>query len=141
MARSPDEREREIYRLRVEEGLTLREIGRRFGIGPERVRQLVCRCARQKAGDPVDVKAMSRTAAARRRASDLERAQAQAANLRAAWREGRKPEWIAKAFSLPCRSVAQVLRAELTVEDRAARAYARTLAKRSLVRTDEMPST
>jgi hypothetical protein len=37
----PGEREQEIYRLWTVEGFTLREIGERFGIGPERVRQLL----------------------------------------------------------------------------------------------------
>jgi len=38
---APSEREREMLRLRTEEGLTLREIGQRFDIGTERVRQLL----------------------------------------------------------------------------------------------------
>lgn len=37
----PTERELEMYRLRMVEGLSLREIGERFEIGPERVRQLL----------------------------------------------------------------------------------------------------
>lgn len=37
----PDKREREIHRLRIVEGLTLREIGEQFGISPERVRQIL----------------------------------------------------------------------------------------------------
>lgn len=41
------EREREMYELRVTEGLTLRELAERYGIGPERVRQLLYRYVRQ----------------------------------------------------------------------------------------------
>jgi RNA polymerase sigma factor (sigma-70 family) len=41
---SVDARAREILRLRDEEHLTLREIGERYGITTERVRQIVNRC-------------------------------------------------------------------------------------------------
>lgn len=37
----PSAREREMYRLRVVEGLSLREIGERFGLAGEQVRQLL----------------------------------------------------------------------------------------------------
>jgi transcriptional regulator with XRE-family HTH domain len=37
----PGEREREMFRLRVVEGLTLKEIGERFGIIAERARQIL----------------------------------------------------------------------------------------------------
>jgi Sigma-70, region 4 len=120
------EREREMYRLRVSEGLTLRELGQRFGVGPERARQLLNRYVRQTTGRPVDARAMSRTAAAVRRAGDLARAQAQAEELLAAWREGQEVEQIAKAFGLRCMSVAQVIRTEVSSVDRAALARART---------------
>jgi transposase len=123
------EREREIYELRVTEGLTLRELAKRFGIGPERVRQLLHDYAHQTTGQLVNGKAMSRAATAARRAKDLAQAHAQAGALLAAWREGQEPEAIAKTFGLRCRSVAQVIRSEVTVADRAARAYARTLAR------------
>lgn len=72
---------------------------------------------------------MSRAATAAHRAKDLAWAQAQAGELLGAWREGQKPEEIAKTFGLRCRSVAQVIRSEATVADRAARAYARTMAR------------
>lgn len=120
----PGEREREMYRLRVVEGLTLRELGERFGIGPERVRQLLNRHVRQTTGLPVDAKAMSRAATAARRAKDLALAQARGEELVAAWRTGEKLEGIAGGFGLRCRSVAQVLAAEKTDADRAARARA-----------------
>ena len=99
----PGEREREMYRLRVSEGLTLRELGQRFGVGPERVRQLLNRYVRQTTDQPVDARAMSRTATAARRAKDLARAQAQAEELLAAWREGQELEQLARAFCLRCR--------------------------------------
>lgn len=91
------EREREMLRLRTQEGLTLRELGERFGIGPERARQLLNRYVRQTC-QPVDAKAMSRTAAMARRAKDLARAQAHAGELLAAWRDGQEPEPIARTF-------------------------------------------
>jgi transposase len=37
------DRERVMFSLRLVEGLTLREIGERFGVGPERARQLIVR--------------------------------------------------------------------------------------------------
>jgi transcriptional regulator with XRE-family HTH domain len=37
----PDDRDREIFRLRVVEGLTLRELGQRFDLHPERIRQIL----------------------------------------------------------------------------------------------------
>lgn len=40
-ARVPDERNREAFRLRIIEGLSLREVGRRVGITTERVRQIM----------------------------------------------------------------------------------------------------
>jgi transposase len=46
--RAPSDRERLMFSLRVAEGLSLREIGEQFGVGAERVRQLLnqyCRLA------------------------------------------------------------------------------------------------
>jgi transcriptional regulator with XRE-family HTH domain len=113
-----------MYRLRVVEGLTLRELGERFGIGPERVRQLLNRYARQTTGLPIDAKAMSRAATAARRAKDLALAQARGEELLAAWRTGEKLEGIAGRFGLRCRSVAQVIAEQKTDGDSAARARA-----------------
>jgi DNA-binding CsgD family transcriptional regulator len=121
--------EQKMYELRITEGLTLRELADRYSISPERVRQLLYRYARQTTDQPVSTTAMSRAATAARRARDLERAQAQADELLGAWREGQQPEEIAKAFGLRCRSVAQVIRSQATAADRAARAYARTMAR------------
>lgn len=55
----PTEREREMYRLRTVEGLTLPEIGERYGIGAERVRQILNRTVRLT-GAPPAVKARRR---------------------------------------------------------------------------------
>lgn len=71
-----DEREREMFRLRTVEGLTLRAIAARFGIGPERVRQLINRHVREMTGRPADPAGLSQAAKATRRAADLARAQA-----------------------------------------------------------------
>jgi transposase len=125
------ERAREMYRLRVVEGLTLRELGERFGVGPERVRQLLNRYVRQATGLPVDAKAMSRAATAARRAKDLALAQAQAEELVAAWRAGEKLEEIAGRFGLRCRSVAQIVSEQKTAADCAARARALRRLRRS----------
>jgi transposase len=113
-----------MYRLRVVEGLTLRELGERFGIGPERARQLLNRYVRQTTGLPVDAKAMSRAATTARQAKDLALARERAGELLAAWRTGEKPEDIARQFGLRCRSVAQVVSEQKTVADCAARAQA-----------------
>lgn len=37
----PDHRNREIFRLRIVEGLTLTALGERFGLNRERVRQIL----------------------------------------------------------------------------------------------------
>lgn len=48
----PDDRSRDIFRLRVVEGLTLKEIGGRFDIKGERVRQILARQFGLKASPP-----------------------------------------------------------------------------------------
>ncbi|MGN6373677.1 MAG: sigma factor-like helix-turn-helix DNA-binding protein [Solirubrobacteraceae bacterium] len=126
MRSEPDERAREMYRLRTVEGLTLRQLAERFQVSPERVRQLVYAYARA-AGCQRSIVAISRVATAARRAQDLARAEGLAGELLAAWRDGAEPEQIAKAFGLRCRSVAEVLKRHKRVDDRAARAAARTL--------------
>lgn len=128
-ARPGMEREREMYELRVKEGLTLRQLAERYRIGPERVRQLLNHYASQTTGQSVSGEERSRTAAAARRAKDLVQAQARTPELLAAWRDGHTPEEIAKTFGLRYRSVAQIIRNEATAADRAARAYTLTLAR------------
>jgi Mor family transcriptional regulator len=122
------EREREMYQLRTVEGLTLRELARRFGLSPERVRQLVYEYARAT-GKQASTAAISSEAKAARRANELARAEARAEDLLAAWRDGHELEQIAKTFGLRCRSVATVLKRHKTVADRAARAAARTFSR------------
>lgn len=126
MRSKPDERAREMYRLRTVEGLTLRQLAQRFQVSPERVRQLLYAYARAT-GEQRSTVAISRAATAARRAKDLARAEGLAVELLAAWRDGAEPEQIANAFGLRCRSVAEVLKRHKTVADRAARAAARTL--------------
>lgn len=43
----PNARAREMYRLRSAEHLTLRQIGERFSLGPERTRQILRRFCHQ----------------------------------------------------------------------------------------------
>jgi hypothetical protein len=51
--RGGDEREREMFRLRTVDGLTLGAIAARFGVGPERVRSSSTgTSARRRAGHP-----------------------------------------------------------------------------------------
>jgi Sigma-70, region 4 len=58
---SSEQRAREMYRLRIEEQLTLQEIGQRFGIGAERTRQILKRhCHTNKITYPSQVKHRSR---------------------------------------------------------------------------------
>lgn len=120
-----NEREREMFRLRTVEGLTLSAIAARFGIGDERVRQLINRHVRETTGRPPDPRGLSRAAKATRRAVDLARAQAQTQALIATWREGDDPQQLARTFGLRVRYVGEVVRANATDADRAARAAAR----------------
>jgi hypothetical protein len=48
----PTKREAEMLRLRTVEGLTLREIGERYGVTDERVRQLLRSCYRLRGVPP-----------------------------------------------------------------------------------------
>jgi hypothetical protein len=56
-----------MYRLRTVEGLTLDAIGKRFGVGPERVRQLINRHIHQTTGQIPNPGQISRTASEIRR--------------------------------------------------------------------------
>jgi len=114
-----------MFRLRTVEGLTLDAIAARFRIGPERVRQLINRHVRETTGRPPDAGGLSQAAKAIRRAADLARAQDRAQELMAAWREGEDPQRLAGAFGLRVRCVSEVIRANATDADRAARAAAR----------------
>jgi hypothetical protein len=64
----PNDRGRDIFRLRIVEGLTLKEVGEHFGINAERVRQIVARDFGLR-GSPPTVKARKWAATERRRAA------------------------------------------------------------------------
>jgi hypothetical protein len=66
--RIPQQREHEMLRLRTVEGLTFREIGERYGVSRERVRQLL-HFYFGLMGTPPAVK-LRRQASARRQGSD-----------------------------------------------------------------------
>lgn len=120
---APCAREREMFRLRASEGLSLREIGERFDLHGERVRQLLVLYF-GLAGIPPAAKARRRAATARRHAEDLARAQARADDLVAAWRNGEETMQLAVTFSVSRNSVERVIRYEAGDADRAARADA-----------------
>lgn len=119
-----DKRTHEMWRLRLEEGLTLRAIGERFGISPERVRQVLNRHARQTAAhgkQGISMRAMSRKATEVRQARELALAEARAGEVLAVWREAQEPWQIARALGLRWTAISQVIHARATDADRAAR--------------------
>jgi DNA-directed RNA polymerase specialized sigma24 family protein len=115
------ERQREMHRLRTEDGLTLREIGTRFGVGPERVRQLINRHIHQTTGAIPNPGQLSRTAAEIRRQAELARAQEHAVELLAAWRDGFAIQQLAQTFGLRVRCVRQAIHEIASKYDRLAR--------------------
>ena len=112
-----------MARLRTVDGLTLRELGERFGITPERVRQLL-RVYCNVRSVPETVKARKAAATARVRAEDLAAANARASDILARWRLGEDPKKIRRAFGITRRSTMQVIREAATPSDRAARVAA-----------------
>lgn len=118
------EREREIFRLRVIEGLSLQAIGERVGIQSERVRQILNSHFGLK-GTPPATKAHKRTTTRKRQAENLLAAQSHQAELIAAWRTGQEPRDLAERFSLSSTSVEEVIATTATADDRAARAKVR----------------
>ncbi len=64
---TPNDRSREIFRLRIVEGLTLKETGAHFGINAERVRQLLAKHFGLR-GSPPTVQARQWARTERRRA-------------------------------------------------------------------------
>lgn len=103
-----------MARLRTVEGLTLGEIAARYGIGAERVRQLVNRHIYLTTGR-LDAKAISEVAAQIRREKDTIAALALTDAILAAWCAGGKPESIARRLGLRKRSVKQVIDSALLV--------------------------
>ncbi|HEX5309268.1 MAG TPA: sigma factor-like helix-turn-helix DNA-binding protein [Solirubrobacteraceae bacterium] len=63
----PNDRNREIFRLRIVEGLTLKEVGERFDLNSERVRQILARHFGLR-GSPPTVKARKWAETEQRRA-------------------------------------------------------------------------
>lgn len=101
----------EMYRLRVQEGLTLRQIGERYGVSKERVRQIVNRHLYTTGRWTVDGETVSERSARVRAEKDLAAARAQSAAIIAAWRDGGKPHEIAQRLALTRASVRVVIEA------------------------------
>jgi Sigma-70, region 4 len=113
-----------MYRLRTVEGLTLGEIGERFGVGPERVRQLINRHVRYTIGQIPNPGQLSRTAAEIRRQAEMARAQEHAVELLVAWREGADVQQLAREFGLRVGCVRQAIQEIAGEDDRMARSAA-----------------
>lgn len=119
------DRELEMFRLRVVEGLTLQEIGEQIGVKSERVRQILFASFGLK-GRPPAAQEHKPAAAARRRAEDLAAAQVHQSELIAAWRTGHDPRTLAEKFSLSSAAIEEVISTAATPDDRAARAQVRS---------------
>ncbi len=115
------DRELEIFRLRVVEGLTLAEVGEQVGVQSERVRQILAASFGLK-GRPPAAQEHKRAATAKRRADDLTTAQAHQDELIAAWRTGHDTRALAEKFSLSSSAIEEVIATVATPDDRAARA-------------------
>jgi transposase len=113
-----------MYRLRTVEGLTLDAIGKRFGVGPERVRQLINRHIHQTTGQIPNPGQISRTASEIRRQVEMARAQEHAVELLVAWRDGADVRQLAREFGLRVGCVRQAIQEIAGNDDRAARAAA-----------------
>ncbi len=111
-----------MYRLRTVEGMTLGEIGKRFGVGPERVRQLINRHIHQSTGQIPNPGQISRTAAEIRRQAEMARAQEHTVELLVAWREGADVQQLAQEFGLRVGCLRQVIQEIAGNDDRAIRA-------------------
>jgi transcriptional regulator with XRE-family HTH domain len=122
--RVPGDRELEMFRLRVVEGLSLGAIAERFGIKSERVRQILSYSFGLK-GTPPAVKEHKRATTVKRRAEELAAAQRHQAELIAAWRAGQAPRDLAEKLGLTTGSVEEVVATVATADDRAARAKVR----------------
>ncbi len=125
----PRNREREMLRLRVVDGLTLAEIGARFDVGQERVRQLL-NLYFGMSGVPPAAKRHRRVVTAKRRADDLAAARGQQAQIIAAWRSGLEIRDLVQGFDLHRGAVEEIILIATTDADRAARAEARRGSRR-----------
>jgi transposase len=115
------QREEEMYRLRTVEGLTLGAIGKRFGVGAERVRQIINHHVHYRLDQKPNPGQLSRTAAEIRREAELARAQEHAVELLVAWREGTDIQQLAREFGLRVRHARQVIHEIASTEDRVLR--------------------
>jgi Sigma-70, region 4 len=127
--RVPSDRTREMFHLRVVEGLTLKEVGQRYGIIPERVRQIMAAHFGLR-GSPPTVKAKRWASTEKRHADNLARAQARAEDIIAAWRDGAGTQHLADKFDLPWACVEEFIGTTATDADRAARTRARYARRR-----------
>ncbi len=119
------DRELEMFRLRVVEGLTLEEIGEQVGVKNERVRQILFGSF-GLTGKPPAAREHKRAATAKRRAEDLAAAQAHQGELISAWRTGHDPRALAEKFGLSSAAIEEVIATAATPDDRAARAQVRS---------------
>ncbi len=119
------DRELEIFRLRVVEGLTLEAIGERVGVQSERVRQILAASFGLK-GRPPATQEHKRAATAKRRAEDLAAAQTHQGELIAAWCTGHDTRALAEKFGLSSVAIEEVIATAATPDDRAARAQVRS---------------
>lgn len=117
------ERELEMFRLRVVEGLTLAQIARRFSLHVERIRQILREHFRLT-GVPPAAKVRRAAATAKRRADDLARAQSQSSQLLTAWRAGADIKQLAQTFEVSWNSTEQTIHLVAISSDHAVRAQA-----------------
>ena len=114
-----EQRDRQIVAARVR-GDSLREIGQRFGISRERVRQVLMGTVAENSGE-------ARSARSRR---EQARAAARRDDVLSAFREGLQPRAIARAVGLPGTVVTSLVAEHATTEDRLARRRAQGAAAR-----------
>jgi transcriptional regulator with XRE-family HTH domain len=118
------DRELEIFRLRVVEGLTLAEVGEQVGVQSERVRQILAASFGLK-GRPPATKEHKRAATVKRRAEELAAAQTRQGELIATWRTGHDTRTLAEKFGLSLAAIEEVIATAATPDDRTARAQVR----------------
>ncbi len=119
------DRELEMFRLRVVEGLTLAEVGEQVGVQSERVRQILAASFGLK-GRPPAAQKHKRAATGKRRAEDLAAAHDHQGELIAAWRTGHDTRALAEKFGLSSAAIEEVIATAATPDDRAARAQVRS---------------
>ncbi len=112
-------RNREILDLRLR-GLTLAEIGGRFGLTRQRVAQIVDRAGRPAAAEVL----------AARHAAEARRARARSGEVMERWRAGLTLARIASELRLTVRAVREVVDELASAGDRAARSRAQSVSRR-----------